>query len=141
MVQVDWIHKGHSVNLVWASAGLLDTHRPGMRETAAFRYNVLVDAKAQREFNTTAVDTRRQTGAREQEAAVAAGHALVRITVASSLTVPAEWNLEDHAARLENDSSGRFRLLRLELAQDSAFVAAALPVGIGLPRLTRAFDS
>ncbi|GAA4985789.1 hypothetical protein GCM10025792_36940 [Pseudonocardia tropica] len=106
-----------------------------------FRNNVLVDAKAQRGFNTTAVDTRRQTGAREQEAAVAAGHALVRFTVASSLTVPAEWNLEDHAARLENDSSGRFRLLRLELAQDSAFVAAALPVGIGLPRLTRAFDS
>ncbi|RZT75474.1 hypothetical protein EV383_6214 [Pseudonocardia sediminis] len=106
-----------------------------------FRNNVLVDAKAARGFNTTAMDTRRQGGAREQEAAVAAGHALVRFTVASSLTVPADWNLEDHAARLENDSSGRFRLLRLELAQDSAFVAAALPVGIGLPRLKRAFDS
>ena len=35
---------------------------------------------------------------------------------------------------LENDAAGRARLLRLELAQDSAFVAAALPVGIGLPR-------
>ncbi|MBP2371978.1 SCO6880 family protein [Pseudonocardia parietis] len=106
-----------------------------------FRNNVLIDAKAQRGFNTTAIDTRRQSGARDQEAAVAAGHALVRFTVASALTVPADWNVEDHAARLENDSSGRFRLLRLELAQDSAFVAAALPVGIGLPRLTRAFDS
>ena len=36
--------------------------------------------------------------------------------------------------RLENDAAGRARLLRLELAQDSAFVAAVLPVGIGLPR-------
>ena len=43
--------------------------------------------------------------------------------------------MEDHAAWLENDAAGRVRLLRLELAQDSAFVAAALPVGIGLPRL------
>ena len=42
--------------------------------------------------------------------------------------------MEDHAARLENDAAGRARLLRLELAQDSAFVAAVLPVGIGLPR-------
>lgn len=106
-----------------------------------FRNNVLVDAKAARGFNTTAMDARRQGGARVQEAAVAAGHALVRFTVAASLTVPADWALEDHAARLENDSSGRFRLLRLELAQDSAFVAAALPVGIGLPRLQRAFDA
>jgi hypothetical protein len=106
-----------------------------------FRNNVIVEAKAARGFSTTAVDTRRRSGANEQEADIAAGHALVRFTIASSLTVPSDWNVEDHAARLENDASGRFRLLRLELAQDSAFVAAALPVGIGLPRLTRAFDS
>ena len=48
--------------------------------------------------------------------------------------VPSSWPIEDHAARLENDAAGRARLLRLELAQDSAFVAAVLPVGIGLPR-------
>jgi hypothetical protein len=65
---------------------------------------------------------------------------MVRFTVAASVTVPAGWNLEDHAARLENDASGRFRLLRLELAQDAAFVSAALPVGIGLPRLRGALD-
>ncbi|OLM28976.1 putative integral membrane protein [Pseudonocardia sp. Ae717_Ps2] len=106
-----------------------------------FRNNVLVDAKAARGFTTTAIDTRRQRGARDQEAAVAAGHAVIRYTVAAAITVPAGWNVEDHAARLENDASGRFRLLRLELAQDSAFVAAALPVGIGLPRQKRTFDT
>ena len=73
-------------------------------------------------------------GARDQEYAVAAGAALVRFAVATSVTVPSSWPVEDHAARLENDAAGRARLLRLELAQDSAFVAAVLPVGIGLPR-------
>ncbi|MCP2259869.1 hypothetical protein LX15_003578 [Streptoalloteichus tenebrarius] len=41
----------------------------------------------------------------------------------------------DHAARLENAATGWFRLLRLELAQDSAFVAACVPIGLGLPKL------
>ena len=91
-------------------------------------------------FSSTAADSRQASGARAQESAVAAGHGMVRFTIAASVTVPAGWNLEDHAAKLENDASGRFRLLRLELAQDSAFVAAAVPVGIGLPRLRGALD-
>ena len=86
----------------------------------------------------TAADSRRASGARRR-VAVAAGHGLSG-NDAPSVTVPADWNLEDHAAKLENDASGRFRLLRLELAQDSAFVAAAVPVGIGLPRLRGALD-
>jgi hypothetical protein len=101
---------------------------------------VVTDWKATKGFSTSATDERRAGGAKAQERAVAAGHAMVRFAVASSVTVPAGWNLEDHAAKLENDASGRFRLLRLELAQDSAFVAAALPVGIGLPRLRGALD-
>jgi hypothetical protein len=36
---------------------------------------------------------------------------------------------------MENDIAGRFELLRLDLAQDAGFVAAVLPVGVGLPRL------
>ena len=100
-----------------------------------FRSNVMTDWKRTKGFNTTAQDERTATGARTQERAVAAGHAIVRYTVASSVTVPRHWNVEDHAARLENDAAGRFRLLRLELAQDSAFVVACVPVGLGLPRL------
>lgn len=100
-----------------------------------FRSNVVTDWKHTKGFNTTATDERIAVGARAQERAVAAGHSIVRYTVASSVTVPQHWNAEDHAARLENDAAGRFRLLRLELAQDSTFVVACLPVGIGLPRL------
>jgi hypothetical protein len=100
-----------------------------------FRSNILLDWKHSRGFNATATDERTVAGAKAQERAVAAGHAIVRYTVASSVTVPSHWNVEDHAAHLENDAAGRFRLLRMELAQDSAFVVACLPVGIGLPRM------
>lgn len=99
-----------------------------------FRTGVVSDMKRRKGFGTSAMDERDASGAVAQERAVAAGHSVVRFAVAASVTVPSEWNVEDHAARLENDASGRFRLLRLELAQDSAFVAAVLPVGIGLPR-------
>jgi hypothetical protein len=104
-----------------------------------FRSNVMTDWKRTKGFNSTASDERDALGAKVQEQAVAAGHSMVRYTVASSVTVPQHWNVEDHAARLENDAAGRFRLLRLELAQDSSFVVACLPVGIGLPRLRGAW--
>ncbi len=41
MAQADWVAGKQDFTVVWASAGLLDTHHPGMHETAAFRYNVL----------------------------------------------------------------------------------------------------
>ncbi|MEU7529292.1 SCO6880 family protein [Saccharothrix sp. NPDC042600] len=99
-----------------------------------YRANVMTDWKHSKGFNTTAMDEREAGGVRAQERAVAAGHSVVRFTVAASVTVPSTWNVEDHAARLENDASGKFRLLRLDLAQDSTFVVAVLPIGIGLPR-------
>lgn len=100
-----------------------------------FHANVIRDAKASRGFAATASEQRDATGARAQEQAVAAGHALVRYAAVASVTVPAGVDVEDRASRVEADAAGRFRLLRLELAQDSGFVAACLPVGIGLPRL------
>ena len=100
-----------------------------------FRSSVMTDYKAGKGFSTSAADQRSASGARAQEHAVAAGHAMVRYAAVAAVTVPSHWNLEDHAARIENDAAGRFRLLRLELAQDSAFVASCLPLGIGLPRL------
>jgi hypothetical protein len=114
---------------------VLDTRRAHRAvQGNRFRSNVMRDWKSQKGFNTTAMDDREALGALAQERAVAAGHSVVRFAVASSVTVPSHWNVEDHAARLENDASGRFRLLRLDLAQDSTFVVACLPVGIGLPR-------
>ncbi|NYH77140.1 hypothetical protein FHR84_000454 [Actinopolyspora biskrensis] len=99
-----------------------------------FRSGVMRDYKASKGFSASAVDEREAGGARAQEQAVAAGHSIVRYSAVAAVTAPADRQIEDHAARLENDSAGRFRLLRLDLAQDSSFVAACLPVGIGLPR-------
>ena len=58
---------------------------------------------------------------------------MVRVAAAASLTVASERDVEDHAASFEAAArpSG-YTLLRLDLAQDSGFVAAALPVGVGL---------
>jgi hypothetical protein len=100
-----------------------------------FRSNVVTDYKSRKGFSTSAMDERQAGGARAQERAVAAGHCMVRFAAAASVTVPSNWNVEDHASRLEHDAAGRFRLLRLELAQDSAFAAACLPLGLGLHRL------
>ncbi|MCI2421084.1 hypothetical protein MOQ72_26935 [Saccharopolyspora sp. K220] len=99
-----------------------------------YRANVLRDVKRGRGFASTAADERQAAGAHTAERAVAAGHAIVRYTVAAAVTVPSHWPVDDHAARLENDAAGQFRLLRLDLAHDSGFVAACLPVGLGLPR-------
>ena len=96
-----------------------------------FRTGIVREVKSSRGFATTAADQRSSVGARDQEYAVAAGAALVRFAVAASVTVPSSWPVEDHAARLENDAAGRARLLRLELAQDSAFVAACCRSGSG----------
>ncbi|WP_019819437.1 SCO6880 family protein [Saccharomonospora saliphila] len=142
---------------VFGSLGpLLAVRTPGERRTVAIHYEVLDARRAHRQvrsnrfrstvlrswkagegFTTTAADDREAAGARTQERAVAAGHSLVRFSVAASVTVPNGWNVEDHAARLENDASGRFRLLRMDLAQDSTFAVACLPIGLGLPRNRR----
>ena len=69
---------------------------------------------------------------------VAAGEAMVRYAVVASVTVPSDWNVEDHAEALETSVAGAYSVVRLELAQDSGFVAANLPVGLGLTRMRNA---
>ena len=66
---------------------------------------------------------------------LADGNALVRVAIAAAVTVPNTWSITDHARRLESTITGSgFKPLRLDLAQDAAFAAAAIPVGVGLPR-------
>lgn len=100
-----------------------------------FRDTVVADFKASRGFRSSAEDEHRRAGGHDHEHAVAAGHGLVRYTIAAATTVPAEWNIEDAAAGLENAATDHFSLMRIELAQDAAFAAAVLPVGYGLPGL------
>jgi hypothetical protein len=41
MVKADWVAGSQEFTVAWASAGVLDTRRPGMYDTSAFRYNIL----------------------------------------------------------------------------------------------------
>jgi hypothetical protein len=76
-------------------------------------------------------DTER-VGAAEEK--LTAGRALVRVSAAACVTVPATWPVVEHGRRLSASvRAAGFVPLRLDLAQDSAFAAAALPLGVGLP--------
>jgi hypothetical protein len=71
----------------------------------------------------------------DMDTKLAKGRALVRPCAAASITVPNHWPIPEYGRRL--DASIRmagFTPQRLDLAQDSGFAAAAIPLGIGLPR-------
>ncbi|MFY1636175.1 SCO6880 family protein [Solwaraspora sp. WMMB335] len=139
--------------MVGALAQLLAPSAPGERRTLALHYEPRDPAKASREVEQDiwrqemAADVRHRRGMRigradqrragevaAHEHQLAAGHTMVRMAGAASVTVPAEWPVDDHAARFEADARAcLFRLLRLDLAHDTGFVAACLPLGIGLP--------
>ena len=70
-----------------------------------------------------------------QDARLADGNALVRVGIAAAVTVPNTWSITDYGRRLESTITGSgFTPLRLDLAQDSGFAAACIPLGIGLPK-------
>jgi hypothetical protein len=70
-----------------------------------------------------------------QDERLADGNALVRVSIAACVTVPNTWSITDYGRRLESSITGSgFNPLRLDLAQDSGFAAACVPLGIGLPK-------
>jgi hypothetical protein len=70
-----------------------------------------------------------------QDVRLAEGNALVRVAIAAAVTVPNTWSITDYGRRLESSITGSgFNPLRLDLAQDSGFAAACVPLGIGLPK-------
>ncbi|WP_238009379.1 SCO6880 family protein [Dactylosporangium sp. AC04546] len=138
---------------VGSLARMLAPAEPGERRTLALHYEPQNPASAGRQVERDvwtaemAAEVRRTRGFRVgqahrrreaeiavHESQVVAGHTMVRVAGAVAVTVPSSWPVEDHAANLEATARAcQFRLLRLELAQDSGFVAACLPLGVGLP--------
>ena len=77
-------------------------------------------------------DTARVSG---QDVKLAGGRALVRVAAAAAVTVPSTWPVAEHGRRLDASiRAAGFTPQRLDLAQDSGFAAACIPLGIGLPR-------
>lgn len=86
-------------------------------------------------FATRAVHRRDTLRVDAADVRLAAGRALVRVAVAAAVTVPSEASISEFGRRLESSIRGAgFTPLRLDLAQDSGFAAACIPLGIGLPR-------
>ncbi len=94
-----------------------------------------VDIKAKRGFRVPRRDRKRLVEVAEQESQLARGHSLVRVAGAAAVTVPAGDGIDDAAASFEGSArAAGYQLLRLDLAQDTGFVAAVLPLGVGLPK-------
>ena len=137
---------------VGSLARMLVVSRSGERRTLALHYEPIPagragrqvehdlwateisrDLRTKRGFRVGRKERRRtvETAAHEQQ--LAAGHTMVRVAGTVSVTVPSGWNVEDHAASLEAASRAcGYGLLRLDLAQDTGFIAACLPIGVGL---------
>jgi hypothetical protein len=107
------------------------TRMVGREEMSATTGNELRARMGFRQRARQRRDTER-IGAADEKLAV--GHALVRLAAAACVTVPATWPVAEHGRRLDAAiRSAGFVPLRLDLAQDSGFAAAAIPLGIGLP--------
>lgn len=93
------------------------------------------EMRAQMGFKTRAAHRRDYQRVESNDTRLAAGKALVRVAVAAAVTVPSDWSITDFGRRLEASIRGSgFTPLRLDLAQDTGFAAACIPLGIGLPR-------
>lgn len=139
---------------VGSLAPLVTPAGSGERRSLAIHYETKAPAAAQRQVerevneSTLAKETRARMGLRvrvrdrrqadevaRQEQVISAGHTLTRMAMVSAVTVPATMDIRDHAAAMQASARNRqFSLYPLDLAQDAGFVAAVLPVGIGLPR-------
>ncbi len=85
-------------------------------------------------FQTRAAHRRDAARVQGQDVRLAAGRALVRQAMAAATTVPSTWPVADFGRRLEASIRGAgFTPLRLDLAQDSGFAAACVPLGVGMP--------
>lgn len=81
-----------------------------------------------------ASDRRAAARVREADEKIERGRALVKVGIVAVATVPTSWDAHDAGRRL--DAASRtcgFVAVPLDGAQDSAFAAAALPLGTGLP--------
>jgi hypothetical protein len=92
------------------------------------------DLRGRLGFQTRADDRKAAAQVEGQDSRLADGRTLLRAAVAAAVTVPSTWAVADCGRRLESNIRGAgFHPLRLDLAQDSGFVAACIPLGVGLP--------
>lgn len=100
----------------------------------AMTSDLAADLRRRSGFAERAAHRRAAARVAGQDERLADGSALVRVAAAAAVTVPAEWSISDYGRRLEASITGSgFTPLRLDLAQDTGFAAACIPLGVGLP--------
>lgn len=93
------------------------------------------EMRARMGFVTRAAHRRDAARVGEHDVRLASGKALVRAAIAAATTVPSTWSIAEAGRGLEATiRAAGFTPLRLDLAQDSGFAAACIPLGVGLPR-------
>ena len=86
-------------------------------------------------FTVRAAHRRDAARVHTRDVRLADGNALVRVAVAAAVTVAHNMPISDAGRTLEAQITGSgFTPLRLDLAQDTGFAAACIPLGVGLPR-------
>jgi hypothetical protein len=122
-----------SLTVFFAPMTAADSSRAvGREQMTAETANEIVRKAGFRQRASRRRDTRR---VEEQDSRLAGGRALVRTAQIAAVTVPSEWDVGKYGSDLEIDiRSAGFAPLRLDLAQDAGFVAACIPMGVGLPQ-------
>ena len=101
----------------------------------ALKKEVAYELRERGGFRTRASHRRDRRQAAERDENFAGGSALVRCTAVASVTVPRSWPISQYSRDLSSAlTRSGFRPFPLDLAEDSGFVAACIPLGIGLPR-------
>ncbi len=114
----------------------IDAHRADrMVGGEQFSTELTTQLRARAGFRIRAAQRRDAARILGQDDRLAEGNALLRVAAVAAVTVDAEASISDAARRLDSAITGAgFTPLRLDLAQDSGFAAACIPLGIGLPR-------
>jgi len=112
---------------------------PRQAERAVMRERTARDVAVRMRQRTGQIVPEHERAATEQalhqDADRAAGHGLVRFTAYAAVTVTDPGTVDDACAALEADAAAaRIELRRMWFAQDSGFVLACLPSGMGLPK-------
>ena len=103
--------------------------------TEAMSADLAAEVRRKSGFAIRASQRRDAARVQGQDVRLADGRALVRAAVAAAVTVPNSWPIADYGRRLEAAiTTSGFTPLRLDLAQDTGFAAACIPLGVGLPR-------
>ncbi len=138
--------------ILGALAPILAPGSPGERRCYTVFYPLVSDRKAARSSASAEISAAtggalrrrlgQQTRARQRrneaqtqavDTKLARGRAMVRPAAVASVTVPAQWPIDDYGRQLESAiRRAGYTPQRLDLAADSGFIASAIPLGVGL---------